>query len=115
MGLLEALNETRIEATDAGESYLKCLFKYVELKVFQQLSLIISDVVKLVAFGSLALLSLLFFAIGLAIFLSEFFEDAALGFFLVGFLFVFIIGITFLFKHRIERAVIRKLSKNFFD
>ena len=115
MGLSESINATNSKAKDVGEKYLKTSFNYYKLKIFQQLSISISLVFKIFAIGALVLLGIIFLAISLAILIGESLDNYIIGFLWVGFIFLVISLILYLFRKHLNNLIIKKLSKNFFN
>lgn len=115
MNILESLDNSTSNAAEKGEAYLKTTKKYYELKVFQQVSILSSAIVKLAIYGSLFVLGLIFLVVSGASALSEYLDSVALGYLIAaGFIFV-LAGIVYLCRKVIDRKVIKKLSKNFFE
>ncbi|KPM32137.1 Hypothetical protein I595_1786 [Croceitalea dokdonensis DOKDO 023] len=115
MGIIEALDNTSSEAAEKGQAYVKTTKKYYELKVFQQLAIFSSSASKWAIYGGLCTLGLIFLAVAAALALSQYFNNAALGFLSIGLLFFLILGIALVYRKKIEQKVIQKLSENFFD
>ena len=115
MSILQSLDDTTNKATKSGEDYINKTRKYYELKVFQQLTILSSYVLKIAIVGSLSVLGLIFLAISGAAALGSYFESTALGYLSMGLIF-FIIGfIIYLSRKSIDRLIIQKLSKTYFD
>ncbi|MFS4446503.1 hypothetical protein [Maribacter sp. 2307UL18-2] len=115
MGIIDALDETSSAAAEKGEAYVKTTKKYYKLKLFQQLAILSSTGSTYAIYGIFCTLALIFLAVAGALALSAFFENAAIGFLIVGLLFLVILGVAYNSRKRIEKNVIRKLSENFFD
>lgn len=115
MGIIEALDDTSSKAARTGEDYVQTTKKYYELKVFQQLAILSSTGCKLAIYGVLSTLGLVFLAVAGASALSTYLDSTALGFLIVALLFFILIGVVFIFRKRIEKGVIQKLSENYFD
>lgn len=115
MSLIDALSETNTKATDLGEKYFKTSYKYYKLKLFQQLSISIGMVFKTIAIGGLILLGIGFFAVALALFLGELLGSYALGFTILGILFILISCVAYMFRRYINNLAVKKLSKKFFN
>lgn len=115
MGIIDALDETSSAAAEKGEAYVRTTKKYYELKLFQQLAIVATTGTQYAIFGILSTLGLIFMAVAGALALSAYLENAALGFLLIGGVFLVFLGIAYAIRKRIEKSVIRKLSDNFFD
>ncbi|WP_158975311.1 hypothetical protein [Cellulophaga sp. L1A9] len=115
MSILKSLDDTTNSAAEAGEAYVKSTKKYYELKVFQQLTTLSSYVLKIVLLGSLCVLGLIFIAIAGATALGNYFNNMALGYLIVGGIFFLLVLIIYLVRKSIDRIIIQKLSKTYFD
>lgn len=115
MSVIDSLNTSSNNAVDAGEKYLKSSHDYYRLKIFQQLSISISMVFKAVAIGGLAIIGLAFMAIALAFYIGSLLDNFALGFVIVGLVFIAISTIIFFLRSHINNGVVKKMSKKFFD
>ncbi len=115
MGVFQAIDESASQAAQSGEEYVKVSKAYYKLKIFQQLALGASSLLKMALFGSLCLFGLVFLAISGAIYLGMLLDNLALGYFLMGVLFFFIAGIIYLGRQALDKKVIQNLSKTFFE
>ncbi|MFI8603528.1 hypothetical protein ACIGCP_03660 [Cellulophaga baltica] len=115
MSILKSLDDTTNSATEAGEAYVKSTKNYFELKVFQQLTTLSSYLLKIVLFGSLCVLGLIFIAVAGAAALGAYFDSMALGYLIVGGIFFLLVLLIYLVRKRIDRIIIQKLSKTYFD
>lgn len=115
MSVLKALDNTASKGINTGKSYVKTTRKYYELKVFQQLSLFSSYMVKMVIFGALGALGLIFMAISAAFAIGNYLNSFALGNLFVGLSFFLLGFIIYLSRKAINKWIIQKLSKTYFD
>lgn len=115
MGLVNSISETNEKAAEVSEKYIKSSYEYYKLKIFQQLTISASMVFKALIIGGLAVMFMLLSAIALAISIGESLENYPVGFLIVGAIFLAFSIIAFLFKDVINRMVVKKLSKNFFN
>jgi hypothetical protein len=115
MGIIDALDETSSKAAETGEAYVQATKKYFELKVFQQLAILSTAVIKMAIYGVLFTLALIFLAVAGAHALSAYFDSDALGYLSIAGLFFVFVGIIYLSRKKIENSVIKKLSKTYFD
>ena len=115
MSIIKSLDETSSSATKAGQDYISASRKYYELKVFQMVSLLSSYLVKIALFGSLFLLGLIFTAFAGASALGKYFESMALGYLGVGLIFILVGVLVFICRKLIDKSIIQKLSKTYFD
>ncbi|MCF1192082.1 hypothetical protein LRR18_10850 [Mangrovimonas sp. AS39] len=113
--VFESISENSSKATDLGEKYIKNTQDYIKLKVFQQLTISISMVVKMFIVGSLCFVGSLFLAAAAAWSIGKLLGSLALGCLVVAFLF-FILGlIAYQFRQKINSVVITKMSEKFFN
>lgn len=115
MSIIKSLDESTTKAARSGENYVNSTKKYFELKVFQMLTLLSSYIVKAAILGSLSVLGLIFMAISGAVALGEYYDNKALGYLIVGAIFFVGIIIIFLLRKTIDKYIIKKLSKTYFD
>lgn len=114
MSILDSVNETAGKATKTGEAYAKATQEYYRLKVFQQLSLQLSSILKIALMGGLLFLAMVFFTVAGAITLGEYLENMALGLVLIGGFLVLVALVVLLLRKQLETGVIKKLSAVFF-
>jgi hypothetical protein len=115
MSILKALDRTTSKAVSSSENYVKTSRRYFQLKIFQQLSLFSSYMLKIALLGSFAALGLIFIAISAAFALANYFDSLTLGYLCVGLCFFLLVTIIFLSRRAIDKMIIKKLSKSFFD
>jgi hypothetical protein len=115
MSLFEDINSTTDKASDIGERFLKTSRQYYRLKLFQQLTISLSMVVKLLAIGGFLFVGILFFSIALAIKLGNELDSFVLGMVLVGLIYLVVAVILYLLKSRINAFIIKKVGSKFFD
>jgi len=100
---------------DIGEKYLKDTQEYYKLKIFQQLTVSISMVAKVLVIGGLLFIGLIFMAVAAALAIGDWLDHVALGYVIVSVLF-FIVGAIIYYKREfISHKVISKLSPKFFN
>ncbi|MDY7396626.1 hypothetical protein UMM65_15355 [Aureibaculum sp. 2210JD6-5] len=115
MNIFESINESTTNAVKSGENYIRRSEEYFKLKIFQQLSLSLSALVKIAIIGGFIFLGLIFFAIAGAIALGKLLESIPLGILIVGLILVLFALIAFSLRKSIDKTLIRKFSKSFFD
>ncbi len=115
MGVFEAINETSNKAIDSGEVYVKASQEYYKLKAFQQLTKAFSFLSKMAVIGGLLFLGLIFLIVAVAIWLGELINSISLACLLMaGILFLFMLTGYFTRKY-IDKYIIQKMAKEFFD
>ena len=115
MNLFESINETSDKIADAGETYVKKSKEYFKLKVFQQLTISISVLAKVLIFGGLLFSALIFLAFAAALAIGTWLESLALGYLIIGSVFVIIGILVYLKRSIINQKIIQSLSHKFFD
>ncbi|MCK0156332.1 hypothetical protein MWU65_04020 [Cellulophaga sp. F20128] len=115
MSVIKSIDKTASDAAASGKKYVEVSKKYYQLKVFQQLTTISSYVVKTVILGGLLLLAFLFMAISAALALGDLFNSIPLGYLAVGFIFILISLLVYSKRRSIEKILIVKMSKTYFD
>ena len=115
MTVFESLNNTTDKATDNAEEYIKASQQYVKLKVFQQLTISLSLVVKLTIIGGMTILALIFMAVAGAIEIGKVLDNLALGYVIVGCSFIFLAAVAYYMRHMIDKKIIKVISAKFFD
>ena len=115
MNIFESINESTTNAIKSGENYIKSTEEYLKLKIFQQLSLSFSTLIKIAIVGGFIFLGLIFLAISGAIALGKLLDSVSLGILIVGLLLLLFAFIAFTFRKHIDKTILRKMSKSFFD
>ena len=115
MSVIDSLSDTTDKATDIGEEYLDTSREYFKLKLFKQVSYGLSLVSKIVIYGILFLLVITFIAIALAIYIGNHLGSLALGYLIVGGIFLILSIIAVLLSSYIDRTIIKKLSAKFYQ
>lgn len=115
MNFFESVNETSKTITSNGEAYIKKSQEYYTLKVFQQLSISISLVTKVLVIGGLLFIALVFLAFALAMFIGNSIGNLALGYVITACVFLLATGIIYLKRAVINNMVIKTLSIKFFN
>lgn len=115
MNILESINESTTNVVKSGEDYIKCTEAYYKLKIFQQLSLSFSLLIKLALIGGFVFLGLIFLAIAGAILLGELLGNISLGILIAGLTMILFGLIAYAIRKRIDKTILIKFSKSFFD
>ncbi|TNJ45396.1 hypothetical protein KFZ70_06195 [Tamlana fucoidanivorans] len=115
MSVIDSVKETNKKAVETGERFLNKSYAYYKLKLFQQLSVSASMLLKVLAIGSLILIALSFFTVALAFKLSVILESYPLGFSLIGLLYLLFALIVYMLRKRINNSIVKSLSKPFFS
>lgn len=115
MNIFESVSETSKTIANSGETYIKKSQEYYTLKAFQQLSISISLVTKVLVIGGLLFISLVFLAIALAMFIGNSLGNLALGYIIIAGVFLLVTGIIYLKRTFINNMVVKSLSVKFFS
>jgi len=115
MGLIDSISATNSKATDVSERYIKTSYKYFKLKAFQQISISVGMVFKAIIIGGLALISIFLSAIALALYIGNAISNYPNGFLIVGIIFLTLSVIVYLLRGMIDKKIIKRLSKKFFN
>ena len=115
MGVIDSLKQTSTKAINTGETYLKKTQEYYTLKAFQQLAISASLLIKLLLVGSLIFLGFIFLVVGGVISLGEYLDSLPIACIIIGFFLILVAIVIFFLRKHIDKVVIRKLSKEFFN
>ncbi|MFL0353706.1 hypothetical protein [Xanthomarina sp. GH4-25] len=115
MSVFESLGETTDKATDIGETYIKASHQYLKLKVFQQLTLSVSMIMKLFAISVFVFTGFVFCAVAAAIAIGEVLNNMLLGCLIVGAIFILIGLFIYIGRAIINKIVIQKIGLKFFS
>ena len=115
MSVFNDINHTTERASQIGERYIRASHQYFKLKVFQQLTLSLSLVTKVLAVGSLLFAGLVFLSIAGAIELGNAVNSYSLGFLLVGLIYVVISILIYLLRAKFNAYIIKKVGLKFFN
>lgn len=115
MSLFKSLDHSSVEAKHVGEKYLKASHKYLRLKIFQQLTLSLSLMIKFFAIGSFLFLAFMFLAITAAIAIGNALQSLMMGCLIVAIILILLALLIYFMRKGIERIVIKTISIKFFD
>ena len=115
MGIIESINKTKDKISDSGETYIRKTQEYYKLKIFQQLTFSISIVAKVLIFGGIFFSALIFLSFAAALALGEWLGDLALGYLILGSIFLLLGFLVYLKRDIINKKIIQSLSQKFFE
>lgn len=115
MSVFESLKETSNKATIQGEHYLETSKRYFELKVFQQLTLALSFVVKMAIIGGLLFLALIFALVGATIALGNYLDSMALSGIIMSCVLILLAFVGYFLRKKLDRRIIKKVAAEFFE
>ncbi|WP_036385742.1 hypothetical protein [Muricauda sp. MAR_2010_75] len=112
MSSLKKIGTVTTESIDNSQEYLKHSWEYYKLKLFMHTAELSIGTVKLAFFSILGMMAMGLFSIALSIYLGNLLENLALGYVLTGVLYIVLMLVIYaLFKEKIEKRIIKKLSK----
>lgn len=114
MGFTDSISETNDKAIEVGERYLESTVKYYKLKLFKQLTMSVSMILKALMIGGLSLIGLLLLSLAISILIGNALGSYAAGFIIVAVIFFLSAGIAFYFKDKVTIIVLKKMSKIYF-
>ncbi len=115
MTIFESLNTTTDKAIDSAEKYVNKSQAYLRLKIFQQITVSLSLVVKLAIIGGLIMLAVIFTAVSAALAIGDALQNTSAGYLIVGTCFLVLALIVYYFRKHIERKIITAMSVKYFD
>ena len=115
MSILTSVKLATKQAASSGEEYIDATQDYVELKVFQQITLSFSIFAKILIIGGLCFTGLLFLLVAGILLLGEYLDDYKLALLYFSLISFALSALVYVFrKHLIESRIIKKVSKSFF-
>ena len=114
MAFEELKNDLMGLKTEVG-SYIEHSDEYYRLKIFKVLSKNVTGLLKFILIGVSALFALLFVSFAACLWLSEVMNSYFSGFILVAGFYILIAILLYLFREQLNRPVLKKLSKYYFD
>ncbi|AFL80724.1 hypothetical protein Aeqsu_1228 [Aequorivita sublithincola DSM 14238] len=110
------LTDSLHRVTDRIEDYGLSMAEYYKLRLFKSAMKGSVSLVNLLVFGSLSLFVMLFLSVGAAFWLGTFFEEAYIGFLLIGGFYGILLIFMFIFGRKIiERNMLHKFSRLLYD
>lgn len=104
-----------MEANADIKSYVEYSEEYLKLKVFKIFMASVTSMTQILMIGALLLLALFFLSTAISMALGTALGNTVYGFMIVG-IFYIVVGILLtVFRDRIDRPILRKFSKHFFD
>ena len=114
MAFEELKNDLMGLKTEVG-SYIEHSDEYYRLKIFKVLSKNVTGLLKFILIGVSSLFALLFVSFAACLWLSEVLNSYFSGFILVAGFYILIAILLYLFREQLNRPVLKKLSKYYFD
>ncbi|MEO5788026.1 MAG: phage holin family protein [Gelidibacter sp.] len=114
MSIFESINNTSNKATDIGERYIDKSFEYFKLKIFQQLTYTISMIGKALIIGAVLFIGLILLSVSAAIAIGDALQNVALGYLIMGGVFMIIGLIIYKVRYVVDAKIIEKIQIKFF-
>ncbi|WP_318311023.1 hypothetical protein [Flagellimonas crocea] len=111
----EDIKEQIHQVEEGGKSYIKNSLDYYRLQSFKSMMKGLTMAAKVIIVGGVASLALLFLSLSASFWLADLMESTALGFLIVGGFYVLTGLILYALRSRIERPMLKKFSKFYFD
>ena len=112
---LEDIKESFTEIDSDVRSYLENTGEYYKLQVFKITMRSITTFAKVLMVGSIALLALFMLSFAAAYGIGIWLEDTFLGFLFVGLFYVAVGAIFFLYRHKLDKPMLKMFSEYYFD
>ncbi len=113
-----AFDELKAQAAEAEHHmrrYGNLTVDYYRLKAFKVLMRGLLHMTKGAGLTAVALITLVFFSVAGALFLGEALNSAATGFLIVGSIYLVLLVLAYVFRHKLDRPVIRTFSEYYFE
>lgn len=111
----EELKRDLMEANTDIKSYLEHSEEYLKLKVFKLSMVSLTTFTRVLAVGAVVGMALLFLSVAASMALGTVLENPVYGFLVVGLFYVLLAVLIILFRERLNRPVLKKFSRHFFD
>lgn len=115
MESVKAVKNAVSENAELAREYARKEIKQLKLTAFYRLSLFTVGAVKILSVGIFLTLAAFFVTFSAAFYLGNLLNSNALGFLIVATWYLVFGLICYLVRHKIERIIVRKLSKEYFD
>ncbi len=113
-----AFEELKAQAAEAEQHvrrYGNLTVDYYRLKAFKVLMRGLLHMTKGAGLAAVALIMLAFFSVAGALYLGEILESTATGFLIVGSIYLVLLILAFLFRHKLDGPVIKAFSEYYFE
>jgi len=115
MSIIESLNETSNKAVSTGEVLYSKTQEYYKLKVFHQIAITTSTLLKSAIIGSLAFFGFVLLVVASILYLAEVLNSTIQACLLVGVGILLVSLLVYITRKSISNLVVRKLSVKFFE
>ena len=112
---LDNIKQDLMEAETNIRSYLENSEEYTKLKIFKVLMKFVTIFAQILLIGALILLALVLLSWAVSNALNQTLDSPYMGFFIVGAGYLLIAIVCYILRDRINRPILRKFSKHYFD
>ncbi len=112
---LEELKQDLMEADADVRSYLETSEEYLQLKVFKILMHSVTNLSQIALVGTLIVVALVMLSLGASLAINEQMDSFYIGFVIVGLVYVLIAVLCYFFREKLDKPLLRKFSKHYFD
>lgn len=111
----DELKQDLIDANADMRSYIETSEEYLKLKAFKILVKSVTSVVQIILIGAVLFLALFFVTLAVSLALNEALDSFYYGFLIMGLFYVLIGVLCYFFRATLQKPVLRKFSKHYFD
>ncbi|WP_343487305.1 hypothetical protein [Allomuricauda sp. d1] len=116
MQILKTLDRASSDAVNTGEDYLELTKRYYKLKIFQQLTSNFAALCKMAIIGGIVFLGIIFLSVAGAIAFGNAVDNLPLGYVAMATVLILIALVIYMVRKKlVDRFVLKKMSKTFFD
>ena len=111
----DELKKDLVEANADIKSYLEHSEEYLKLKAFKIFMVTVTSTTHALLIGLAMLLALFFLSIAISLAIGNALGKPVYGYLIVGAFYLLLSVLFYIFRDRIDRPILRKFSKHFFD
>ncbi len=112
---LEELKQDLMAAEADVRSYLDNSEEYLKLKIFKIIMGMVTSAAQLILIGAISFLAIFIISFAGAVALGNSLQDETLGFIIVGLFYVIVTVVCYVFRAKLNKPLLLKFSKNYFD
>ena len=114
INIIESVNKSSSSGIEAGKNFAETSIQYAKLKVFYFSALATISLSKLVIIGSFLFIGLLFLSVSGAIAIGNYLNNISVGYLIIAVIYMLIGLLFFIVRKKIEKHILRELSKKVF-
>jgi len=111
----ENLKESIVDVDSNIRDYVGSNVEYYQLKSFKVLMKSITSLTKILLLGAVLLVTILMLSLAASYGIGEALDNTFYGFLVVGLFFVFISLLVYLFRDKLDKPLLKKFSKFYFE